>query len=228
MAPAIGSVVGSSSEAFSGQTTRSGRATRPAATSAASSSVWASWLAVTARRWSNSLSPSRGTLPWIAATTTCASPAVGTETRPPPASSTAPAAAASATAGPATVIRATVVRRSRNRPTPPRAAPIVTTANVSIGAPPIAAHGSSGPSAWPNAIRPHGRPPNGQRSRANSTATHTTGTATGHQRRRPTTASASASSANHRLSISATTSQASTPRPRRNANVGTSWPRPTA
>ena len=42
---------GSMSEEFSGQITRSGRGTRPAATSAASSAVRRTWLSSTARRW---------------------------------------------------------------------------------------------------------------------------------------------------------------------------------
>ena len=46
-------------------------------------------------------------------------------------------------------------------------------ANDSSGAPPTAATGSSGPSGWPNATRPHGNPPNGTRARSASTPTHT-------------------------------------------------------
>ena len=46
------------------------------------------------------------------------------------------------------------------------------TANVTSGAPPSAASRSSGESPWLNASRPHGKPPNGVRSRSASCSTH--------------------------------------------------------
>ncbi len=50
--------------------------------------------------------------------------------------------------------------------------PSTATAKVSSGCPPSAANQRSGESAWLNASRPHGKPPNGARSRTASSSTH--------------------------------------------------------
>ena len=60
--------------------------------------------------------------------------------------------------------------------------------NDSSGAPPTAATGSSGPSGWPKATRPHGKPPNGTRDRSASAPTHTAAAHTGAPRSRETAA----------------------------------------
>ena len=62
------SVKGSTAVEFSGHTTRSGRGTVPASTSAASCSVRATWLAVISRCTAGTSVPSPGTSPWTAAT----------------------------------------------------------------------------------------------------------------------------------------------------------------
>lgn len=60
---------GSTSAEFSGQSTRSGRSARPAATSAASCSVRRTWLSSPARRWELKSRPRRSTMLCTAATT---------------------------------------------------------------------------------------------------------------------------------------------------------------
>ena len=87
------------SEAFSGQTTRSGRGRVPAATSAAASSVAVTWLSRTWRRSALKSRPGRGTLPWTAMTLPGA-PSVGSGTaNPGTRTTTAPARAAGAADG---------------------------------------------------------------------------------------------------------------------------------
>ena len=68
------SVKGSTAVEFSGQTTRSGRGARPASTSAARSSVRATWLAVISRCTAGTSVPSPGTSPCTAATVKPPSP----------------------------------------------------------------------------------------------------------------------------------------------------------
>ena len=67
-------------------------------------------------------------------------------------------------------------RGSASRPPP-------ATANVTSGAPPSAANRSAGESPWLNASRPHGKPPNGIRSRRASWPTQSTPVASGHIQR---------------------------------------------
>src|SRR5215469_18213702 len=118
----------------------------------------------------------------MAATTAVPAPA-GTGSRGSTAGSTArPAVAATASAA------STVRRRGaalagdpghRERTAQARVAPKSATANVSTGAPPIAAQPLVGAVAWLIASLPHGKPPHGQRSLNASSATHQPATATG-------------------------------------------------
>jgi hypothetical protein len=55
-------------------------------------------------------------------------------------------------------------------------APTAATAAVTSGAPPSEASGVNGPSAWLNASRPQGNPPNGARPRSASWPTQTAAT----------------------------------------------------
>ena len=88
---------GSMSEEFSGQITKAGCGAVPARTACASSWVRAAWLSSTARRWALKSRPSRGTLPWISATTCGGSARVSCSA----ASPIRPAANATASAAPA-------------------------------------------------------------------------------------------------------------------------------
>jgi hypothetical protein len=183
-AAASGLRSGSMSLAFSGHSTRSGRGRRPAAASAASCSVTRTWLSSTARRCALKSRPRRGTLPCTAAIVTVrtgAPPVGGTSAASGPASSAA-AATAAATAAPRTW------PRTSRRAASPSASPASTAANDSSGAPPTAATGSSGPSGWPNATRPHGNPPKGTRARTASTPTQTAAAHSGAPRSREVTA----------------------------------------
>ena len=172
-APARRSSSGEMSEAFSGHSTRSGRGRVPASTSSAYPAVTSRWLSRTARRCALKSRPRRGTLPWITATSTVsvcsplgvrAAPATrptamsGTDRRP--AAARAPRRPLSAS------------RRSRRTTATPRAAPTAETTNPSSGVPPSEASGSRGPSACPNANRPHGKPPHGQDDRTHSHTDH--------------------------------------------------------
>jgi hypothetical protein len=71
-----------------------------------------------------------------------------------------------------------------------RPAPASATAAVTSGAPPSGANQRSGESAWLNAHRPHGKPPNGNRSRSASSVTQAAAVHNGAQRIRPRTVSA--------------------------------------
>ncbi len=64
--------------------------------------------------------------------------------------------------------------------------PTAATPNVTSGAPPSAASRSSGESAWLNASRPHGKPPNGVRSRSASCSTQSTPVTSGQLQRHRT------------------------------------------
>ena len=86
---------GSMSEAFSGQTTRSGVGARPASTSSAPASVAATWLSSTARRSALKSSPACGTLPWTPRNW-AVGPSVGSGMASPASPSTSAAATGSA------------------------------------------------------------------------------------------------------------------------------------
>ena len=168
-AAASGLRSGSMSEAFSGHSTTSGRGRSPAATSAASCSVTRTWLSSTARRCALKSRPSRGTLPCTAAIVTVRTGADpgGRQQRGERACRERDERQQRGRGG------AAPRRRARRRAASPSASPASTVANDSSGAPPTAATGSSGPSGWPNATRPHGNPPKGVRARSASTPTHT-------------------------------------------------------
>ena len=70
-------------------------------------------------------------------------------------------------------------------------------ANVTAGAPPSAAYGVSVVAVCPKANRPQGNPPRGTRSRPASCATQSSGTTSGHHRRPLVPATAPPSSAIH-------------------------------
>ena len=104
--------------------------------------------------------------------------------------------------------------------------PARATANVTSGAPPIAAYFSSGESPWPKASRAQGNPPNGNRSRHASSATHSVATHNGQPRRRVTRAVPSPSGASSAASTTASASHASTPTTRSQTSTGTKTPMP--
>ena len=158
-ARASGFCSGSMSEAFSGQSTRSGAATRPASASAASLSVALTWLRSTASRWALNSRPSRGTLPCTTATVygrvcvVCQSrgevgAAAVTATR-------AATPASTGERGPEPV------RAHGRAPAAASRLPASATPKVTSGAPPYAASQANGEPSWANASRPHGNPPNG-------------------------------------------------------------------
>ena len=189
-AAARGSRVGSTSLEFSGQITRSGWSTSPAATRPASATVASTWLLRTCRRWALKSRPSRGTLPCTMATVTGAPPPADGD----PSGTSSPAAinatAPSASPAPRSTDGRVRTRHGRQAAVTSRP-PATATAKVTSGAPPRAANRSSGESPWLNATRPHGKPPNGVRSRSASCATHSTPVTSGHiQRRRSTSAEA--------------------------------------
>ena len=97
-APAPGSRNGSMSEAFSGQMTRSGRATSPARTSAASRWVASTWFRSTCSRSPWKSSPTPGTSPCTSATVT-GRPSPAPTGSSSPATGTARASSASTAAG---------------------------------------------------------------------------------------------------------------------------------
>ena len=166
---AEGSWNGSMSEAFSGHTTRSGRSTRPARTSAASRWVASTWLRSTCSRSPNGSIPTPGTLPCTSATVTG---------RPSP----APTGSRRPATGTATASRTSGTAR-RHDPSASTAAaaraPHRAVAKVTSGAPPTAAYGVNGEAVSAKASRPHGNPPNGTESRASSSATQRQATHSG-------------------------------------------------
>ena len=89
--------------------------------------------------------------------------------------------------------------------------PASATAKVTSGAPPSGANHFSGDSAWLNAHRPHGKPPNGNRSRTASSVTQSAATPTGHQRNRCTSGSAAAIAAVYQVSANTRISQGTAP-----------------
>src|SRR5271165_4638629 len=111
----------------------------------------------------------------MAATTVVVAPA-GTGSRGSTAGSTArPAVAASTSAASTVRCRGAPLAGSpghRVRTAQARVAPKSATANVSSGAPPIAAQPLVGAVAWLIAILPQGKPPHGQRSLNASSAIH--------------------------------------------------------
>src|SRR5450631_3136818 len=185
-AAASGLRSGSMSEAFSGHTTRSGLGWVPAFTAAATRWVTAAWLSSTARRSALNLSPARGTLPCTARNRPVA-PVVDLGTAR-GASMTARAPRTQGTADRA--LRAMALlpgpdwAADRRPPTTwatPAAnrAPTSATPKVTAGAPPRAASPARGESAWLNARRPQGNPPNGVVSRRASCATQADATTSG-------------------------------------------------
>ena len=170
------------SDAFSGQTTRSGRGRAPAATSAAASSVAVTWLSRTWRRSALKSRPGRGTLPWTAMTLPGA-PSVGSGTaNPVTRTTTAPARARSPERGRRSP-EAAPTRRDTTANTPAASRPPASaTANVTAGAPARAARCPNGESAWLNASRTHGKPPYGNRSRSASCTTQARATTSGRTR----------------------------------------------
>ena len=74
-------------------------------------------------------------------------------------------------------------------------APTSATPKVTAGAPPSAARWTSGESAWLNASRAQGNPPNGVRSRSASCATHSRAMTSGRTRGAPASDGARCSSA---------------------------------
>lgn len=145
------------------------------------------WLSRTARRWELKSRPSRGTLPWIAATVAVpssaesstsgrAARAAATGTR------TAAAVAAAARRGSSPVLRWIRKRRTASkRPKPHR-----TTAKERSGVPPSAASGRNTLSACPKAILPQGKPPNGTPARSASSSVQTAAAQSGQQASRDT------------------------------------------
>jgi hypothetical protein len=137
------------SEAFSGHTTRSGRSTRPARTSAASRWVASTWLRSTCSRSPNGCIPTPGTLPCTSATVTG---------RPSPAPTGSRRTGhghrhsqQDQRDGPAPRPER---QHGRRRPGAPHSA----VAKVTSGAPPTAAYGVNGDAVSAKASRPHGNP----------------------------------------------------------------------
>ena len=161
---------------FSGQTTRSGAGRCPAATALASFSVAVAWLTVTTQSLPScaaSEARTRGTLPWMAATTAVLALAGTGSSGSAAGRHETPAVAANATAA-TTTGRRRPARPSVSAATKTQAsvAPARATTKESTGGPPIAAQPCVGSPAWLIASRPHGKPPHGQRSRNASAATH--------------------------------------------------------
>src|SRR5436305_1743221 len=181
--------------------------------------VRATWLSSTAGRWVLKSNPARGTLPWTNATTADPSVVVvatiGAARMPatngPPASSAGTTTVLSlpnSTAELPNGQRDPVETRRRSSPAPK---PVSTTAAVSSGAPPIAASGRNIPLAWPNATRPHGKPPKGARPISASAATHTPAAHNGAAGSRDTTATPAPASASTSASTVASASHGSGP-----------------
>ncbi len=165
---------GSMSEAFSGQSTRSGCGSSPAATCSAAASVVSTWLSSTWRRCALNSRVSSGTLPWMPSTCTGV-PSTGRGTSIGPSSSvTASSNAPPARSG----------RRSRSQACTPRAssAPTRTTTKPTPGTPSQRATPTTGESAWLKPSRAHGNPPKGVVARAHSAATQANATANGRTR----------------------------------------------
>ena len=172
-APARRSSSGEMSEAFSGHSTRSGRAWVPDSTSSAYAAVTSRWFSRTARRWALKSRPRRGTLPWITATSTVSvASRVGVRAAPATRPSATSGTARSATAARTGRRPVAASRRERSISATPRAAPSAERTNPISGVPPREANGSRGPSAWPNASRPQGKPPQGQDERIHSHSDH--------------------------------------------------------
>jgi hypothetical protein len=89
--------------------------------------------------------------------------------------------------------------------------PASAVANVTSGAPPYADSQASGDSAWANASRPQGKPPNGPRSRAASCATHSAAAHSGQPGSRAVTASPAPSAATKAASAAARINHGSGP-----------------
>ena len=187
--------------------TNIGCGARPARTSSASRTVSRTWLSSTARRWALNSSPSRGTLPWTAATVTAwssSAPDTGlADLRP--GQRGGQQDDADAHAGQHHGRRSAVWSARRHHCTISRAMaarlnPASTTANDNSGAPPICAMGSSGPLVWLNPTTPQGNPPNGTVDLAHSWATHSAANQSGQPgSRRTATASRPNNAGKHRL-----------------------------
>src|SRR6185437_1032091 len=89
--------------------------------------------------------------------------------------------------------------------------PASPTAKLTNGAPQSGANQRSGDSAWLNAQRPQGKPPNGSRSRTDSSATHSAPTATGAHRVRWATGSSAPRPARYQVWENTSTNQGAAP-----------------